>query len=322
MTSFDDNDLIDRLQSGIVERQSRISAPEGIGDHARRAARKRTATRAVGAGVPVLAAAGVATVLAIGSGSGSSAAHGLSAGGSALVAPTGPVKAQDTAYIVRRVRAKIAEDSQSSIVIHTEFYASGDVSSDGSLTLGPQTGEGWDYGAPDGTFYQRNVGVTADGSASPTAVTGIGVTGPVVNGKQDVTLTVINATNHTYSRQVTVYSVPPGTPPASSPAVDLQSSPSEVQQALQSGQVSQEGTTTVDGTLAIALSVAAPRSLQFTVYVDAQSYQPLRTVTVSTGADDSAAVVADWAPATPDNIAKAQDDSIPAGYAKVDHLAG
>jgi hypothetical protein len=81
MTPFDDNDLIDRLQSGIDERQSRISAPDGIGDQARRAARKRTATRAVGAGVPVLAAAGVATVLAVSSGSGPTAVTGLSAGG-------------------------------------------------------------------------------------------------------------------------------------------------------------------------------------------------------------------------------------------------
>jgi hypothetical protein len=87
MTPFDDNDLIARLQSAIAERQAGISAPEGIGDAARRAARRRTATRAVGAGVPVLAAAGVATVLAISSGSGSPAA-----GGFALSAPTGPVK--------------------------------------------------------------------------------------------------------------------------------------------------------------------------------------------------------------------------------------
>jgi hypothetical protein len=322
MTSFDDNDLIDRLQSGIVERQSDVSAPDGIGDAARRAARKRTATRVVGAGIPVLAAAGAATVLAIGSGSGSTGAGGVSAGSSALSAPTGPVKAEDTAYIVNRVKAKIADDNQSGIVIQTQLYASGDVSSDGSVTLGTQTGEGWDYAAPDGTFYQRNVGVSADGSPNPTAVTGIGVSGPVVNGKQDVTLTVINAANHTYSRELTVYSVPPGTPAAPSPAVDLQSSSAEVQQALQSGQVTQEDTTTVDGTPAIALSVAAPQSLQFTVYVDAQTYQPLRTVTVGTDSSNSTAFVTDWIPATSDNIAKAEDDSIPAGYTKVDHPAG
>ena len=110
MTPFDDNDLIDRLQSGIGERQSGVSAPDGIGDNARRAARKRTATRAAGAGVPVLAAAGVATVLAIGSGSGSPAAGGPSAGGSALSAPSGAVKTEDTAYIVKQVKAKIADE--------------------------------------------------------------------------------------------------------------------------------------------------------------------------------------------------------------------
>ena len=325
MTPFDDNDLIDRLQSGIAERQSGISAPDGIGDQARRAARKRTATRAVGAGVPVLAAAGVATVLAVSSGSGPTAASGLSAGGSngsALSAPTGPVKAEDAAYIVNRVKARIADDSQSGTVIHTYLYASGDVSSDGSLVnLGPEKGEGWDYAAPDGTFYQRNVGVNAD--ESPTGITGIGVTGPVVNGKSDVTLTVINSTNHTYSQTQTEYSVPANAP-ATSPAAGLQSSPSEVQRALQSGQVTQEGTTTVNGTQAIALSVTLPSAedLDYTLYVDAQTYQPLRTVTVGTSADNSTANVADWIPATPDNIAKAEDNSIPAGYTKVDHLAG
>jgi hypothetical protein len=40
--------------------------------------------------------------------------------------------------------------------------------------------------------------------------------------------------------------------------VGLESSPSEVQQALQSGQVTQKGTTTVNGTQAIALSIKTP----------------------------------------------------------------
>jgi hypothetical protein len=326
MTPFDDDDLIDRLKSGIAQRQSGISAPDGIGDQARRVARKRTATRAVGAGVPVLAVAGVATVLAVSSGSGPTAAGGLSAGGSngsALSVLTGPVKAKETAYIVKRVKARITDDSQNGTVIHTYLYASGDVSSDGSLVnLGPENGQGWDYAAPDGTFYQRNVGVSADRSLSPTGITGIGVTGRVVNGKQDVTLTLINPTNRTYSQTQTDYSVPANAP-ATSPAVDLQSSPSEVQRALQSGQVTQEGTTTVNGTQAIALSVTLPgaEDLDYTLYVDAQTYQPLRTVTVGTSADNSTAYVADWIPATPDNIAEAEDNSIPAGYTKVAHLA-
>lgn len=47
-----------------------------------------------------------------------------------------------------------------------------------------------------------------------------------------------------------------------------------------------------------------------------QTYEPLRTVLVLS--DLPSLWVADWVPATPDNIAKATDDSIPAGYTKVD----
>jgi hypothetical protein len=324
MIPLDEDNLIDLLQSGIAERQSRISAPDGIGEQARRGARKRTATRVVGAGVPVLAAAGVATVLAVSSGSGPTAATGVGVGGSngsALSAPTGPVKVEDTAYIVKRVKARIADDGQSGTVIHTFLYAKGDVSSDGSpIDFGPKQGEGWNYDGPDGTQYQRNVAVNAGGRS--TGLTGIGVTHPVVNGKSDVTLTVINSNNRTYSQTQTEYSVPADAP-ETSPAVDLQSSPSEVQHALQSGQVTQEGTTTVNGTEAITLSVTQPSSvdLDYTLYVDAQTYQPLRTVTVGTGADNSAAYVADWIPATSENIAQAEDHSIPAGYTKVDRAS-
>jgi hypothetical protein len=187
----------------------------------------------VGIAATGLVAAAVATVLATSSGSGSTAAGGPSAGSSALSAPTGAVKVQDTAYIVKRVKATIADEGQSSIVIHTDRYASGDVSADGSLTLGPQNGEGWDYEAQDGTFYQRNVGVNADRSVSP-----------------------------------------------------------------------------------------MPESLQFTVYVDAQTYQPLRTVTINTSPTNSTASVADWIPARPDSIAEAKDDSDPSGYTQVYHLDG
>ncbi len=119
MTPFDDNDLIDRLQVGIAERQSGISAPKRIGDNARRAARKRTATRAVGAGVPVLAAAGVATVLATSSGAGSTAAGGLRGPSPPISAVSGgPVKVEEAAYIVNRVKANIAKASQDGMVIH------------------------------------------------------------------------------------------------------------------------------------------------------------------------------------------------------------
>lgn len=94
-----------------------------------------------------------------------------------------------------------------------------------------------------------------------------------------------------------------------------------MQQALQSGQVTQLGTTTVNGTQAIALSIKVPSvpgatPYDLTLYVDAETYEPLRTVVHYTW---PGLFVTDWVPATPGNIAMAKDGSIPAGYMKVDN---
>jgi hypothetical protein len=305
MTAFDDNDLIARLQSAIAEGESGVSAPEGIGDAARRAAHRRTATRAVGAGVSVLAAAGVAIVLA------------TSSGGSANPAPplsSGAIKAQNTAYIVKRVKTKVADDIQNGTVFHSYSYFDSHLSSDGSLvSSGPKSGESWDYAAPDGAWYARNTQNNRDGR--PTGIIGIAVLGPVVNGKQSYTETLINAANHTYSQARQEVNTPG---PPSSPG--LQSSPSVVQRALQSGRVTQLGAMIVNGTRAIALSMSEPHGKRI-LYVDAQTYQPLRTVTTVRG-NPSPPYVTDWMPATPANIAKAEDESIPAGYTKVRHATG
>jgi hypothetical protein len=51
------------------------------------------------------------------------------------------------------------------------------------------------------------------------------------------------------------------------------------------------------------------------LYVDAHTYQPLRTVEV--GHPHLLLLVADWLPATHQNIAQAKDNSIPTGYTKV-----
>lgn len=234
----------------------------------------------------------------------------------------GPVRGEGPADIVKQVKAEIADASQSSLVLHTYGYFSAHENPDGSLIhSGPKRGEGYQYIAPDGTAYQRNWTYNKDGS--PTGITGHGVTGPVVNGKQEVALTIINRANHTYSQTQTEYPVTGGANAPGSPTPGLASSPPEVQQALQSGQVAQKGTTTVNGTPAIALSISVPpgvpdaQSVHLTLCVDARTYQPLRTMTVVDGNPDGP-YVADWMPATPDNIAQAQDDSIPAGYTKVD----
>lgn len=207
---------------------------------------------------------------------------------------------------------------QSSLVLHAYGYFSAHQSPDGSLVhSGPKSGEGYRYIAPDGTRCERNWSYNEDGS--PTGIIGNGVTGPVVNGKQDTTLTIINHASRTYGQQQTEYSVTVGANAPRSPALSLASGPSEVRQALRSGQVTRKGTTTVHGTPAIALSIMVPdaRRVHLTLYVDARTWQPLRTVTVVDG-NRSGPYVVDRIPATPDNIAKAKGDSIPVGYTKVD----
>jgi hypothetical protein len=231
------------------------------------------------------------------------------------------------------------------LVFHTYSYFGGRENPDGSLIhSGPKSGEGYRYTAPDGTHYQRNWTYHRDGS--PTGVIGHAVTGPVVDGKQNSVLTIINRVRRNYGQQRTEYSVPDGgdapEPPQlpqsqqsqQSPILRLESSPSEVRQALQDGQVTRKGTTTVNGTLAIALSVPVPvpapsgQRAHLTLHVDAHTWQPLRAVEVTEG-DPVGARVADWSPrvtdrlpATPENIAKATDgESIPAGYTRVDDLS-
>ena len=304
MTRLDDNELIERLQAGIAERQSGISAPDGIGDDARRAARRRTASRAVAVGAPVLAAAGVAAVLATGSGAGSTSGPGR------------PVQVEETAYIVKRVKANIAQADHGSTVIHAAGYAGGDVSSDGSLVnLGWKLGDVYVYAAPDGSEYQREVMYQRDGSPYLTMTDHYSPDG---NGTVSDAQTVVNPRSDSYSQ--TRYSGL-SDPRAGAATPNLYSSPSKVRQALQSGQVTQTGTATINGKQAIALSIAVPSvpnvpRASLTLYVDAHTYQPLRTTTMYDGLRDKE--VADWQPATANNIAQAKDDAIPYGYKKVD----
>jgi hypothetical protein len=261
----------------------------------------------VGMAATGLAAVGVATVLATSTGSGSTAASGPNAGGSALSAPTGAVKIENTAYIVKRVKANIADGSQDGLVIESFSSAGSHLTSDGSVVdLGPKTFTQYYYTAPDGTVYMGNGGWET------------AVLGPIVNGKRSVIETTINHANHTYSQTQTTEDYGSAAANARArPAVNLNSTSSEVLRALQDGQVTQLGTTTVNGRQAIALSVKDLRVPgRFIVDVDAQTYEPLRDVSTVTG-NSSPPYISDWLPATPQNIASAKGESIPAGYTKV-----
>ena len=284
----------------------------------------RTSRRPVVVGIAAtgLAAVGVATVLATSSGPASTTAGGPRAGNSGGSAhPTatgsgGPDKGVNTAYIVKRVKAKIAEEvSQDNTASQYVEYNSGEVSSDGTLTLGPKAYEDSQYTASNGVEYDHATWFNTDGSTNFISVT---VKDPVVDGRQSFSGTYIEQANHTYSQiQTDPSSAGAGKSPVG-PTPSMNSSPSQVQQALQSGQVTELGTPMFNGSQAIALSINAPH-YQNILYVDPQTYQPVGQAIIPDHfvRGLSAVGISYWVPTTPANIAMAKDDSIPAGDTKV-----
>lgn len=306
---MNDNDLIDELREGMRVRTDHAEVPDDFADRARRTARLRSARRAAAAGTPLLAAAGVATVLATSAGSGGSSLPGTQA----PTVTVGGGQVYNTAYIVKRVQANLAADAQSGTVIQSNDYSTGQVNSDGSLVnLGRQVHRAYEYVAPDGTEYSRETYYNQDGSVE---IIGFDKYVPAANGEGTDTSTTINPAKREYSQAR--YGKTPDPDGGMTPS--LHSSPSQVQQALQSGQVTQDGIATVDGTQVIVLSVTVrSKPAQSTVlYVDAQTYQPLRAVWQVDGSGH-VLFVQDWVPVTRDSIAKAKADSIPSGYTKAD----
>ena len=315
----DTNDLLIALRDiGVTapsrgdagDEQVRCALAREIAGPRRTRMRRRTVLRFSAVGAAAVVAAGV--LVATGSGGGSLTPRLAFRG--ARVPRVGPVKTEDTAFIVKRVKARVAA-SQDGLVIHGDEYASGAVSSDGSLVnLGSTIDDEYAYDAPNGARYTRSAFLGKDGSPQLIAINNLS---PPVNGKATDSRTLINLVTHTYS-----LTQPSGVAePEAEPPPNLSSSPSEVQQALQSGQVTQQGTTTVNGTSAITLSIRQSEpgasSSDTHLYVDARTYQPLRVVSTEVGVP--VVFVSDWLPATSDNIAKAADDSIPAGYTKVNN---
>jgi hypothetical protein len=173
--------------------------------------------------------------------------------------------------------------------------------------------DGYEYAAPDGAQFARGTLYDQDGSTELTTFDQWAPGTSEETGTDEES--VVNPTTSQYSQ--TRYGG--AFNPNSGPTPSLFSTPAQVQQALQSGQVTLQGTATIAGTRAIALSMVAPNApdnpvTDIAVYVDARTYQPLRTVAVVDGAPDLE--VSDWVPATSANVELAEDGSIPAGYTK------
>jgi hypothetical protein len=279
--------------------------------------RRGMARPALAGGVGMgLAAVGVAIALVAGGGH---AASTVGATHTAAAAPGGP-SAVDTAYIIKRVKAKVAAATPSQFIVSSTQYDAGNVRADGSGTPGAKVQAEGIYQAADGTVYRRQEWFGAGGKVRFTISDAYTPNG---SGKTDDAQTVVNPSARTYNR--TTYRNVPG-PNAGGATLGVTSSATEVQQALQTGQVSQSGTTTLDGrtvlVLTVRLSSGGGLRQSMILYVDPDTYQPLQDavlqiLTLPGTHDRGNLTTDDWEPVTQANIAAIEDASVPAGYDEV-----
>jgi hypothetical protein len=304
MNYLDDNhDLVDELSAGIAERMAEIHAPEGLAHEARRIARRRTTTRALGAGLPALAVVGALGALVAASGS-----SGTAATGSLRVigprAPAPPLTAQDTAYVVRRVRARLAvAASRRGVVLSTLNKTSYPVHRTVTY-LEPRTQ----------IFYQNDTAYARQGRE---LFANVDADIPSGNYMHFRALTV-SYSDHTWAQEESVASEPFQQHPRLTTrplAPGALSRPSAVEKALSSHLATRVGTTKLDGIPVLVLKGRAGQD-HITLYVDAQTYQPLRETEHARG-KFPLDTITDVLPATTANIAWARNPpKIPPGYTR------
>jgi hypothetical protein len=317
---MNDSDLFHELHEGMRERANRIDFPYELVAKSRRAARRRTAGRAVMTGVPVLA---VAAVLAVG---GNSATPRLAVSGprgSASPVSSGLTPhAQDTAYVVRRVRthlAHLAVAGEGQVLEQTTTMVNG------TPDYPASNNTDWMYIDPQSSVaYQRSVDTSADGTYLQTNAL---VTTPT-DGGLHTEVTSLDPSSGTYFTSDSAISqlVNDST---SGTQLGIKSTEQQIEHALADGQVTQEGTATVDGQSTIELSVAPsaqstsaqPADTTITLYVNSQTDQPVREVDISpNNAEDpsagNATTTLDWLPTTSAKIALTKVQ-IPATYTRI-----
>jgi hypothetical protein len=293
-----DNDLIDELRDSMRAHTDRTEVPQGLVDHARRMARRRTARRTAAAGTPLLAAAGVAAVLATSGGSVRPSANGAPA----PTVTVGGGQMHDTAYIIRRVRAHLAT-AQSDVVETVETGGNGNPGTDVTATS-------WGYTDP-----QSGVEYSSSEMASPSGTNiyeQFMVGTPIDNGARWQS-TNLDPVQHLYAVSNSVGSKGP------TAADDIQ----QIKQELDSGQATPDGTAAVDGQPTIKLTMPVQQGgWTSTLYVNAQTYAPVQSLgeAPADAQDPSAGIdttTEKWLPATAANIGNAQLAQIPADYTQV-----
>jgi hypothetical protein len=279
------------------ERTDRTEVPSGFADRARRTARRRSARRAAAAGTPLLAAAGVATVLAATGGSQNASPR---AGQSAHITEGGG-QMYETAYIIRRVRAHLDAAGQSDVVETVEAGGNGNP---GSYV----TATSWRYTDPQsGVEYTSSAMVSRDGTNMYDQF----IVGTPINSGVRWQYTNLDPVQH-------LYAVSGNVGPKDAGGSDVE----QIKQELDRGQATREGTATFDGQSTIKLKFREPTGSLSTLYVNSRTYEPVESIGVEvTNAHDPSlstdTTTERWLPATAANIAMAQLAQIPAGYTQV-----
>jgi hypothetical protein len=286
-------------------------------------ARRRTQL----AGATAVVAAVAAGVVATGAVGGSQATSIPGSGGPTVprtaIAPM--THTLDTAYIVSRVRAHLA---------HLAIAGKGQIlektSTIGNGTADSPVVHNTDRAYIDprsGVAYQRSV----DSSANGTTLSINELVTTPDNGVLHTRITFLDPLQHTYFTPRNI-SAPPGGSVASatsSTQLGIKSTARQIDQALSSNTVKQTGTATIDGQSTIKLSVAPapqlvkaglPRQTTITLYVNAQTYQPIKEVEVVPDVHDPSAgrntSTSTWLPTTAATIALTKLQ-IPVGYKQV-----
>ena len=301
---LNDTDLIEELYAGMCERADTIDAAAGLAAGARRVARRRAATRAATAGVPMLAAAGVATALAVGGGSGHTGASVPAGSGAPASAPPAlSGHAEDTAYIVRRVSAKLDQAGHTEVVEQVSAGGNGNPGSDSTNPVwsytDPQTGDYYSSSrlvSPSGTdVYEQYIVGTPDGN------------------QMKYQSTNLDPVQQQYAVQTSV-----GPVNSDNPAADAR----QIKSELASGKATQDGTATIDGQSTIKLTLPKTAGYTDTLYVNAQTYEPVEStgemvINPNDGADGTNTMTEKWLPATAANTANAKLAGLPSGFTEV-----
>jgi hypothetical protein len=301
---LNDTDLLEELHAGMTERADTIDAPSGLVAGARRIARRRTATRAATAGVPVLAAAGVATVLAVSGGSGHRAALLPAGSGAQASTPQAPLDhAQDTAYIVRQVSAKLDQAGQTEVVEEVSAGGNGNPGSD-------STSPSWSYTDPQtGNYYSSSRLISSGG----TDIYDQYIVGTPDGNQMRYQSTNLDPVQREYAVQTSV-----GPVASDNPAADAQ----QIKSELANARAIQDGTATIDGQPTIKLTLPKTAGYTDTLYVNAQTFEPVEStgemvINPNDGADGTNTVTEKWLPGTTANVANAKLAQLPPGFTEV-----